>query len=173
MFIYSSNWQNNWRLLLFKLQSLFLPLSKFICHTVTFSFMHITGVVWPMIHSFCFGIITNIIKNLLHILDFTSVYKWKSYNQNSDFVPFSKFTFVTVWHEKFDSIMSEIGFWKRCSDFLHNVIHIQDSQKYLFCKIWSLTLVKMTNTVSNISKRHCVTFWKSFRMFSFLNHLLM
>ena len=74
-FIYSPNWRNNWRSLLFKLQSLFLPLSKFICHTVTFSFMHITGVVWPMIHSFCFGIITNIIKNLLHILDFTSVCK--------------------------------------------------------------------------------------------------
>ena len=73
----------------------------------------------------------------MHILDFTSVCKWKSYYQNSDFVPFSKFTFVTVWHEKFDSIMSEIGFWKRYSNFLHNVIHIQDSQKYMFCNIWN------------------------------------
>ena len=97
--IYSSNWQNNWRSLLFKLESIFLPLSKISCHTVTFSFLHITSVVWPIIFSFCFGIITNIIQSLVHILDFTSVSKWKSYNQNCDFVPFSKFTFVTVWHQ--------------------------------------------------------------------------
>ena len=67
---------------------------------------------------------TNCSLILEHVSDFWYIQKQKSYAQNSDFVPFAKTGFVTVWQRKFEYVLSIIGFQKGQSNFLHNFIQV-------------------------------------------------
>ena len=63
-------------------------------------------------------------QKILNVSDLKSDSKQKSYAQNSDFVPFAKTGFVTVWQRKFEYVLSIIGFQKGQSNFLHNFIQV-------------------------------------------------
>ena len=74
--------------------------------------------------SICFKIIKNFLLNILHVSDFKSVCKSKSYDENGDFVPFSDLGFWTVWHQKFGKILQKIGFLEGYKSVLNIFIQI-------------------------------------------------
>ena len=121
--IYCSNYRDHWRLLLFELETKILWLLKSVCHTVT-RFVHALGPIKAIYLLFMLPNATNFSLMLEHISDFRYVHKQKSYAQNSDFVPFVKFGFVTVWQRKFEYFLPIIGFQKGQSSFLHDFIQV-------------------------------------------------
>ena len=75
------------------------------------------------------------LQKFLNVSDLKSDSKQKSYAQNSDFVPFAKFGFVTVWQRKFEYFLPIIGFQKGQSNFLHDFIQVKANQKHITWKI--------------------------------------